>query len=399
MAEINYKLASDSWDLEEELAIRRVLESKRFTMGAEVRAFESQLESKFDVKHAVMVNSGSSANLVMLTAIQIKFGSKWPEKPEVIVPAVSWSTTFTPFYYLDMTPVFVDVDPENFGLSTRAVQSAITSNTVGILAVNVLGQPADLDYLLDICAEHNLFLIEDNCESLGATLGGKLTGSFGVAASHSSFFSHHISTMEGGWVTTNDEEIYEICLALRAHGWIREQPPESSLRRGAVAGFDSLFHFVLPGLNFRPIELEAAIGIEQIKKLDSMNAWRTKNETKFRGLFGQSQNVRLQGGRGNSTSFALPMILSGEMAGRRTELAALFGANGIECRPIIAGNFTKQPVMRYLAASQPGPLPVSDQIHEDGLYLGNHPRDLSIELDAAWRLFQQFEEAKKEKAF
>ena len=399
MAEFNYALASDSWDQEEELAIRRVLTSKRFTMGSEVRAFESLIESKFDVKHAVMVNSGSSANLVMLTAMQIRFGSNWPEKPEVIVPAVSWSTTFTPFYYLNMKPVFVDVDPENFGLSAKAVKNAITPNTVGILAVNVLGQPADLDYLREISGEHDLFLVEDNCESLGATLGGKLTGSFGFAASHSSFFSHHISTMEGGWVTTDDDELYEICLALRAHGWIREQPPESSLRRDAVAGFSSLFHFVLPGLNFRPIELEAAIGVEQLKKLDTMNAWRVKNETKFKELFGQSKNVLLQGGRGKSTSFALPLILTGKLEGKRSELAALFSKHGIECRPIIAGNFTRQPVMKYLDSPEIGPLPVSDLIHEEGLYLGNHPRDLSLELDGAWRLFQQFEKAETEKAF
>lgn len=395
MTEFKYALASDSWGEEEDNAIRRVLMSKKFSMGSEVRAFEDMVRGRFNVKHAVMVNSGSSANLVMLTAVQIKFGKKWPEKPEVIVPAVSWSTTFTPFYYLNMTPVFVDVDYGNFGLSVEAVKSAISPNTVGILAVNVLGQPADLDYLKDLADLNGLFLLEDNCESLGAFLDGKLTGSFGLAASHSSFFSHHISTMEGGWITTNDDEMYEICLSLRAHGWIREQPADSSLRLGATEGFGSLFHFVLPGLNFRPLELEAAIGQEQLLKLDPMISWRKKNLTKFQDLFSQSQNIKLQGGRGVSSSFALPLILTGALEGKRSELASTFEANGIECRPIIAGNFTNQPVMKYFASPEPGPLPVSDLIHDHGLYLGNHPKDLSLEIEAAWKVFQDFESGKK----
>lgn len=394
MTKLNYALASDSWGEEEDNAIQRVLRSRRFSMGPEVRAFEDTVRSKFRVKHAVMVNSGSSANLVMLTAVQIKFGNKWPPRPEVIVPAVSWSTTFTPFYYLNMTPVFVDIDPENFGLSIEAVKTAITPNTVGILAVNVLGQPADLDLLEELAKQNDLFLLEDNCESLGATLDGRLTGAFGLAASHSSFFSHHISTMEGGWITTNDQELYEICLSLRAHGWIREQPDNSSLRDGASEGFGSLFHFVLPGLNFRPLELEAAVGIEQLKKLDSMNVWRKKNQARFQELFGQSKNVKLQGGRGDSTSFALPMILVGALEGYRSELAALFESNGIESRPIIAGNFTKQPVMKYLKSPHPGALAVADRLHEHGLYLGNHPRDLTVELENAWKILQNFESTK-----
>lgn len=392
MKKIKFDLASDSWGEEERAAIERVMGSNRYTMGSEVRAFEDTVRSMFGVRHAVMVNSGSSANLVMLSALQIRMQDGFPEKPEVIVPAVSWSTTFTPFYYLKMTPVFVDVDPTTFGVSVEKVKQAINSNTVAIFAVNVLGQPAELDALEQVAKENNIVLLEDNCESLGASLNGRYTGGFGLAASHSSFFSHHISTMEGGWITTDDDDMYELCLSLRAHGWIREQPTNSSLRRGVDAGVNSLFHFVVPGLNFRPLEMEAAIGVEQLKKLDAMNEWRLKNDALFKRLFSQSGNVRLQGGRGNSTSFALPMVLTGALSGRRDELALAFQESGIECRPIIAGNFTKQPVMRFFDSPEPGPLPVADKIHEDGLYLGNHPRDLALEIEFAWGVFSQFEE-------
>ena len=391
MKNIKFDLASDSWGEEEKTAIERVIGSNRYTMGSEVRAFEDAVRSMFGVKHTVMVNSGSSANLVMLAALQIKMQNDFPEKPEVIVPAVSWSTTFTPFYYLKMTPVFVDVDPTTFGVSVEKVKQAINSNTVAIFAVNVLGQPAELDALEQVAKDNNLVLIEDNCESLGASLNGRYTGSFGLAASHSSFFSHHISTMEGGWITTNDDEMYELCLALRAHGWIREQPNNSSLRSGVGGGVNSLFHFVVPGLNFRPLEMEGAIGVEQLKKLDAMNEWRLKNNELFKRLFSQSRNVRLQGGPGQSSSFALPLLLTGELSGLRDELALVFQESGIECRPIIAGNFTKQPVMQFFDSPSPGPLPVADKIHEDGLYLGNHPRDLGLEIESAWSTFSQFE--------
>jgi len=388
---VSFPLAADSWGEEEDRAITRVLSSKRFTMGQEVKNFEQAICEKFGFKHSVMVNSGSSANLVMLTALQITKGKDWPENPEVIVPAVSWSTTFTPFYYLNMTPVFVDIDQENLGLSIDRVLEAISPKTVAILAVNVLGLPAQLDVLSKIAHERGLTLLEDNCESLGAKLDGTYTGAYGLASSHSSFFSHHISTMEGGWISTNDEGFYQTCLALRAHGWVREQPENSPLRTGVEEGFSSLFHFVLPGLNFRPLELEAAIGIEQLKKLDNMNNWRVRNEKIFKNLFSQSNNLRLQSGRGQSTSFALPIVLTGALSGKRQLIADALIEQGVECRPIIAGNFTKQPVMKYLNSNTVAALPNADEVHFNGLYIGNHPKDLSKEIKLAWETFETTE--------
>jgi CDP-4-dehydro-6-deoxyglucose reductase, E1 len=387
----SFPLASDSWGAEEKLAMARVIESGQFTMGREVRDFERSVAAKFGADFAVMVNSGSSANLIMLTALQILYGPKWPESPEVLVPAVSWSTTFTPFYFLNLKPVFVDVDRNHFGIDTSKLEGAITENTVAILAVNILGQPAELDALSRIAETRGLVLLEDNCESLGATLGGKFTGTFGLASSHSSFFSHHISTMEGGWICTDDEEFYLTCMSLRAHGWVREQPEDSFLRAGLAGGFDSLFHFVLPGLNFRPLELEAAVGLEQLKKFNAMQNLRLKNNSLFRSLFNQSENVRLQTGPGESSSFALPIVLTGGLAGHRKEITEALSDAGVECRPIIAGNFARQPVMKFLGGRVESDLTNADELHFDGFYIGNHPRDLTPEIHHAWRVFNEVE--------
>jgi CDP-4-dehydro-6-deoxyglucose reductase, E1 len=383
---IVYPLAVDNWDLLEKTAIQNVVDSGRFTMGRYVKEFEESVMRYFGSRNTIMVNSGSSANLVMLTALKIKFGSKWPSKPEIIVPAISWSTTYTPLYYLGLTPVFVDVNCSDIGMNPELVRNAVTENTVAILAVNILGQPAELLKLQQICIDLDLQLLEDNCESLGATLGGGFTGSFGLASSHSSFFSHHISTMEGGWINTDDDEFADICRSLRAHGWIRET--SQSFNKDKITGdaFRDLFHFVLPGLNFRPLEFEGATGVCQISKLENMLKVRRENAVDFVGLFKDNEHIRIQSGQGESSWFAFAMVLSGKLEGKRSDIAKVLLNAGVESRPLIAGNFTKQPVNEYLNGRISGSLDVADDIHDNGMYIGNHPYKLQRELQLTHEL-------------
>ena len=223
---VNYPLALDSWDQEEKNALYSVIDSGLFTMGSKVKDFESAISDYFGNKHTIMVNSGSSANLIMLTALKVIHGESWPDGAEVIVPAISWSTTYTPLYYLGLKPVYVDVDPVNFGINVQLLEDALSPKTVALLAVNILGQPANLKVLKNFCEEKSITLLEDNCESLGATVDGKFTGRFGLASSHSSFYSHHLATMEGGWISTDSDEFADVCRSLRAHGWIRETSSE-----------------------------------------------------------------------------------------------------------------------------------------------------------------------------
>ena len=376
---LNYPLAMDNWDQLERDAIHRVVESNRFTMGEQVKLFESEVAAKFGSRFAVMVNSGSSANLLMLTAAKIYLGADFGNKPNIVVPAVSWSTTYTPSYYLGFELKFVDIDHEHFGLNLETVESAIDENTVAILAVNLLGSASDLQRLKTLAEQRGTLLLEDNCESLGAVLDGKFTGTFGLMGTHSSFFSHHINTMEGGWVTTDNEEIYQILKSLRAHGWSRELPQNSKFRApGEQDWFTSQFEFVLPGMNFRPLEMEAAIGRVQLAKVDHMIKQRRLNASVFIESVGSLPSVTIQRPIGESSWFAFAIIF--ENTQKRSQVAESLRAAGVECRPIVTGNFVRQPVLNFLKYKVSGELDVANKLHDCGMYIGNHPLPLANEI-------------------
>ncbi len=377
----------DNWDEREREAISQVVKSNRFTMGEQVRLFESEVAAKFGSKFAVMVNSGSSANLLMLTATKILLGNKFGKNPNIIVPAVSWSTTYTPAYYLGYKLRFVDVDAEHFGLNLGNVESAVDENTVAILAVNLLGSASDLAQLKHLAEQKNILFLEDNCESLGAELEGQFTGSFGLMGTHSSFFSHHINTMEGGWVTTDDEEAYQILVSLRAHGWSRELPETSRFKTSGVRDwFTSQFEFVLPGMNFRPLEMEAAIGRVQLAKVDQMIEMRRQNARTFIQYVGSLPLVTIQKPLGNSSWFAFAIVFEDNK--RRGQVAETLKAAGVECRPIVTGNFIRQPVLNFLNYEVSGGLEIADKLHDCGMYIGNHPLPLDGEIVKTANLIQ-----------
>ena len=197
--------------------------------------------------------------------------------------------------------------------------------------------------------------------------------------------------MEGGWIVSDDDEFADICRSLRAHGWIRETSQE--FKSGKVTGdpFQDLFHFVLPGLNFRPLEIEAAAGIAQLQKLEQMLKVRRENAIIFQDLFGNSESFEIQSGDGESSWFAFSLILKGRLAGQRTKVAGILQDNGIESRPVIAGNFTKQPVNKFLGGRISGTLEIADQIHSNGLYIGNHPYSLVNELEFTHQILKSIE--------
>jgi dTDP-4-amino-4,6-dideoxygalactose transaminase len=223
---INYSLASSTWDQNEYAAIQRVIESDMFTMGKEVAQYEKDFADFFGAKHALMVSSGSTANLLMIASLFFTKNAKYKLKrgDEVIVPAVSWSTTYFPLQQYGLKVKFVDIDRQTLNMDLDKLEAAITDKTRAILSVNLLGNPNDFARMNDIIANRDIFILEDNCESMGATINGKQAGTFGVMGTFSSFFSHHIATMEGGCVVTDDEELYHILLCIRAHGWTRNLP-------------------------------------------------------------------------------------------------------------------------------------------------------------------------------
>lgn len=372
---VRYPLATATWDEAEYRAIQSVVDSGMFTMGVKVQAFEQQFAKHIGRKYCVMVNSGSSANLLMTAAL---FYSKNPANTlsrgdEVIVPAVSWSTTYSPLYQYGLHIKFVDIDPETLNFDLNKLRDAVTDRTRAILAVNLLGNPNDFAEIRRIIGARNILLLEDNCESLGAEFGGQPTGTFGLMGTFSTFFSHHISTMEGGLIVTEDEEIYHILLALRAHGWTRNLPdPNLVCGKKSPDPFEEAFRFVLPGYNVRPLEIEAAIGIEQLKKLPGLIRERRKNGLAFQQVMRDHPTLQIQKEVGCSSWFGFSLVIKRGSGVSRDALLKRLHQAGFECRPIVAGNFAKNPVVQYFDHEIHGGLPNADYIDQNGLFVGNH---------------------------
>ena len=384
-------LACSTWGEEELKALQDVIDSGRFTMGPKVAEFEKIFADYHDSKYCVMVNSGSSANFLMIAALFFtKRRKNLNRGDEVIVPAVSWSTTYSPLHYHGLKVRFVDVDLNTLNINIELIEAAITKNTKAIFAVNLLGNPADYKRLIEICKKHDLILIEDNCESLGAEYLNKRSGSFGLVSSCSAFFSHHISTMEGGLILTDDEEIYHILLSIRAHGWTRDLPAKNLICEKNDNAFFESFRFVFPGYNVRPLEMSGAIGIAQMKKLDSLIEKRRDNYYRFRDRMEQFDFIRLQLETGSSSWFGFSMIVDESAGYSRNNLVSCFSLRNIECRPIVCGNILENEMISYFDYSVSGDLQASNTIHNRGLFIGNHHIDIRDGLDNLTEVLKKF---------
>lgn len=366
-------LAVSSWDDQEIEAINKVIESDNFTMGKNVQQFEKDFASYHGSKYCVMVNSGSSANHLGLSSLFFRRqGPKLKQGDEVIVTSVSWSTTYSPLYYHGLKLRFVDVDIDTLNIDILKLSNSITSKTKAIFAVNLLGNPNLYSEIQKIADENNLLLIEDNCESLGAEYLGKKTGSFGLFGTCSGFFSHHMSTMEGGMITTDDEEIYHILLSIRAHGWTRNLPESNSLTKKSDNNFMESFRFILPGYNFRPLEFSGSLGRVQLKKLDKFVQQRRSNAELFQEIFGKFSFLKIQKEIGQSSWFGFSLILDEDSEVSRESFVTFLNKKGIETRPIVAGNIIHNPMIEYFDYSISDSLINADLVHKNGLFIGNH---------------------------
>jgi len=382
--QIKFPLATATWGQEEYDAMQRVIASGMFTMGANVQAFERDFAAYVGSKHCVMVNSGSSAILLMVASL---FYTKNPRLKlqrgdEVIVPAVSWSTTYYPLYQYGLKIKFVDIDIATLNYDLEQLEQAVTNETRAIMAVNLLGNPNDFGRIKNIIGDRDIVLIEDNCESMGAKFDGKQAGTFGVMGGFSSFFSHHISTMEGGLIVTDDEELYQILLSLRAHGWTRNLPKHNHVcGEKSDDPFEESFRFVLPGYNVRPIEFEGALGVEQVKRLPQLIAERRKNGKLFQAVMHNHPALMIQQEISESSWFGFSLTIRPDRQLSRKEVVAKLTELGFECRPIVAGNFAKNVVIKYFNSEVHGQLKNAEYIDRNGLFVGNHhyPIDSAFE--------------------
>lgn len=365
--------------------MQAVIDSGMFSMGKEVAAFERDFAAWAGARYCVMCNSGSSANLLMVGALRYrKDGPAWAPGDEVIVPAVSWSTTYFPLQQYGLKLRFVDIDRDTLNYDLDALAAAIGPDTRGVMAVNLLGNPNDFARIGQLLAARpDIVMIEDNCESMGATFAGRQAGTFGVMGSYSAFFSHHISTMEGGMVVTDDEELHHLMLSLRAHGWTRNLP-----KHNRVCGtksddpFEESFRFVLPGYNLRPLELSGAIGQAQLRKLPGMVEMRRRNAEVFLDIVSRVPGLRPQREIGQSSWFGFSLVVEDDAPFTRAQVLACFVRHGIDVRPIVAGNFAKNvEALRFIDHDVHGRLVNAEQIDRAGFFIGNHSLAMDGEFD------------------
>jgi CDP-6-deoxy-D-xylo-4-hexulose-3-dehydrase len=385
-----YELAASTWDEVEIAAINRVVAGGRFTMGEEVVAFERAFADYFGMKYAVMVNSGSSANLVSVAALFYTANKPLQRGDEVIVPALSWSTTYHPLQQYGLKLRFVDIERDTLNFDVSQLEQALTPRTRMVVAVSILGNPAALDVLRAFCDQHGLYLLEDNCESMDAELAGRKTGTFGHLNTYSTFFSHHISTMEGGMVLTDDEELWHLVKSIRAHGWTRDLPAGTKLfERGEDEHFEA-YRFILPGYNVRPLELSGAIGREQLKKLPGFTEARRKNLALFQSLFSSDDRFIIQREHGKSSSFCFTMILHPDRNEDRNRVFGALREADIGFRIITGGCFLRHDVIRYYDYDiVGGATPNADLAHDRGFFVGNHPFDLTPQLEKLHSVLNQ----------
>jgi len=360
-------LVKDTIDIDDVKRLITWLETNpRLTKGDLTLEFEKKWSEWLGVKYSVFVNSGSSANLAAIYSLLLSGKLK---NNKIVVPAVSWVTTVTPTIQLGMEPIMCDCDIDNLGLDINHLKEIIKNdNPSVIILVHVLGIPNHMDEILKLCKENDILLIEDTCESIGSKYNDKLLGTLGDLSTFSFYFGHHMSTIEGGMISTNDEDLYHILLSIRSHGWDRDLPKEkqNSLReKYGVDKFRSLYTFYYPGFNLRSTDLQAYIGLGQLEKLDMIVENRNKNFIRYKNEIKNTfWNISPPEGSFIS-NFSFPIITK-----NIKELTEQLITNNIECRPLICGSINEHPFWYERYGKQN--LPNSKLVHNYGLYLPNN---------------------------
>ena len=338
---------------------------KRLTKGEETLRFEEEFAAAVGAKHAVFVNSGSSANLLAVAALK---ESGRLRNNIAVCPAVSWVTTVTPLMHLGFDVILCDSEAASLGVDPEQLERIFRTSRPSLLVlVHVLGHPNDLRRILELCREYDVLLVEDTCEALGTISTDNLwLGTAGVAGTFSFYYGHHISTIEGGMVVTSDFDLWQLMLSMRSHGWSRDLSPEvqeSLVSLFEVDEFRNLYTFYSPGFNFRSTDFQAFIGRMQLERLADIVTRREENFEVYArhlpGFWRQSTHQK------TLSSFAF-----GTAVQNRVDLARTLLKEGIESRPLVCGNIGRHPF--WTKRHQTPPLPVADFVHDQGMYLPNH---------------------------
>jgi CDP-6-deoxy-D-xylo-4-hexulose-3-dehydrase len=363
-----YPLHEDALNNYDLLAATKVLISRQLTMSKKTIEFENYFKKKLGLNYCLMVNSGSSANLLALFALinpikknRLKVGD------ECLVPAVCWPTSLWPVIQAGLTPRLIDVDLQSYSINLDVIKKNITKKTKAIMMINVLGNCSEIDEIQKFARAKNLYLIEDNCESLGSKYKNKYLGSYGDFSSFSFYYSHQITSGEGGMIACKKKEDYDLLKTLRAHGWDRDLSKNKNKE----------FNFINSGFNLRPLEVSAAIGLSQFKRLPNMMSIRTHNRNNIIKTLKKSNNWNEQftffNPRDNlkPSWFGLPLLINPKFKKTKVKFLKFLNRNNLETRPIISGNFANQPVIKlYDIKYNKQDLKNSTEIDERGFFIG-----------------------------
>ena len=387
------KLHEPTFGVEEIFNFTKQLITTNVTMGKQVESFEKNICDKFGFRYAVSSNSGSSANLLMISALMSNLYSKRLKKnDEIIVPALAWSTSIFPLTQYGLKPVFVDCDLKTMNIDINQVKKAISKKTKGILIIPIYGNPCEMNEITKICKKKGLVLLEDTCESMGAKYNNKFLGGFGLASSFSFYFSHHITCLEGGITVTNDYELAEIMKIIRSHGWIRNVKEKEKWIKN-YPKIDPNFLFVNEGYNLRLTEPQARMGMTQIKKLDGFIKKRRKNADYLMSLMKEFNDFfiyQYETKRSFHTWFGFTIIIKDLKIIDRGKLCNFLNKNGIETRVIVSGNFTSQPVVKTFKHRTVGNLENASKIMNNGFSIGIHQNLGNNEIKYIYNIFKKF---------
>ena len=341
------------------------------TQGELVRKFERQWAKWLCVKYATFVNSGSSANLLMYDSLLLS--ETLPNK-KIVLPAVGWSTSVAPAIQLGFEPILCEADWNTFGLDLDCLEGLLkTHNPGAVLIVHTLGVPNDMESLLALKDEYEFILMEDACAAIGSYYDNRLVGTFGEISTFSFYYGHHLSTIEGGMICTHDESLHDILVQIRSHGWAKDLPPEKAENRASehnIITFNRPFTFYYPGFNLRSTNLNARIGLSQMKKIDCVVKRRIENHNIYQSRFRDAKGFHCQrNDRADICSIAFVALAQSQA--HRERIAQVLEENRIETRPLGGGNMSRQPFWSNCYESTA--FPVADRIHETAFQLPNHP--------------------------
>ena len=371
---LDYPLSPNSFSKEDIKKAAEVLNSKKITMGPVTKKFEKEFAKFIGTKYALMVNSGSSANLLSTFALinprkknLLKYGD------ECLIPALCWSTSLWPIIQAGLNPKFVDVDPRTLNLSIPDLKRKINKKTKALVSVHVLGNSTNLDELNSIIKKNKLYLIEDTCESLGSKFKDKYLGTFGDFGTFSFYYSHQITAGEGGMIVCNKKEDYEIIHSLRSHGWDR-----------GLKNDKKNFNFINSGFNLRPTDVNAAIGLNQFRRLNNFKKIRSENREKIIKRLKNSKNWKNQFSfiepikKLTPSWFGLPILINKRYLEKKDKFLGYLNRKGIETRPIISGNFLNQPSIKlYKLNNKKEIFRGAQEIEDRGFFIGIHINKIS----------------------